>query len=324
MTISLVLNDLSLRHQATDRHAARRLMREFVDTLITAVDHKVTVLRTHEDIRNIILSPNYPLDAWLGDHQVPREENLFLLDYMSRYPYIQPYDDNLQDNDELQKDQGLFEGKFKGDKADGLGFAYLMNGLALSFLSEPCWDTPWLDLDCKEMDDESHEIIEFHERQRHVSRARHISKDHAAWIEERLVSGVRNGSDLLRNAVTLFPNLVFCRDASNQIRVLGAGSMYLPSILRLLLALEKQANSWTEGDFDYRCLHNASSESESTMSRFGDKRRFVCPDGIRRTFEWHLKGLPRPWRIHICADSRQKRILIGYVGKHLPTQRDPT
>ena len=271
-----------------------------------------------------MLSANYPLNAWFGDLQVPRDETLFLLDYITRHSYIRPYDEDLQDKVEFQSDRVLFEANFNGKTAEGLGFAHLLNGLALSFFSEPSWDTPWLVLDCKRLDPESEEISEYHERLRHVSRARHISKDLAAWIGEQVQAGVRNGSDLLRNAVTLFPNLVFCSQASKQIAVLSAGSKYLSRILKLLLDLEIRANSWTEGNFDYRQLHNASSESETTMSRFGDKRIFVCPDGKSRTFEWHLKGLPSPWRIHICADPRQKKILIGYVGRHLPTQKYPT
>ncbi len=278
----------------------------------------------HKNFVDIMLSPNYPLRAWFNDSLVPRDESEFVLTYYTRYSYIQPYDKDLQGSSEFQSKKSLFEASFAGERAEGLGFAHLLKGLALSIRSEPCWDSPWLDLDCKKLDPESEEISEYRETQRHVSRARHVSKDHAAWIEGQIQCGVRNGSDLLSKAVTLFPNLVFCSDASKQIRVLSAGSRYLPSILKLLFELEIQANSWTEGDFDYRQLHNASSESESTMNRFGHRRIFVCPDGISRTFEWHLKGLPRPWRIHIYADSHQKKILIGYVGRHLPTQKYPT
>jgi len=324
MTLSLVLNDLSLRHQVTDRHAARILMKELIETLKTAVEHKVTVLRMRDEIGNIVLSPNYPLNAWFGDREVPRDEILFLQDFMTRYPYIRPYDDDLQNNDEVQSDRALFEGKFSGEAAEGLSFAHLLDGLALSLLSDQCWDTPWLDLICMELDPESEVISEYRERLRHVSRARHVSKDHASWIEEQIQSEVRNGSDLIRNAATLFPNLVFCGLACKQIERMAASSMHLPRILKRLLELERLANSWTKDNFNYGLLHNASPESQLTMSRYGEQRSFVCPDGQRRTFDWHLKGLPRGWRIYVWADSLQKKILIGYVGKHLSTFTKPT
>lgn len=324
MTLSLIFNDLSLRNPVPDRHTARRLMKEFVVTLKSAVEHKVTVLRMRENFGDMILSPNYPLLAWFDDSQVPKDESEFLLFFSTRYSFIRPYDDDLQNNSEFQSDKNLFEASFNGEKAEGLGFAHLLNGLALSILTEPCWDTPVLDLDCKELDPESEEISEYRENLLHVSRGRHVTEDHADWIEERIRSGVRDGADLLRNAVDLFPNLVFCSEANKQIERLAASSMHLPRILERLLELERLANSWTENNFNYHLIHNASPESQSTMSRYGELRRFVCPDGQRRTFEWHLKGLPLKWRIHIWADSLQKKILIGYVGKHLPTSTDPT
>lgn len=84
------------------------------------------------------------------------------------------------------------------------------------------------------------------------------------------------------------------------------------------------AARWRKGGFDYHQLHPASGEGKATMDRYGDERNFLCPDGQKRTFEWHLKGLPNAWRIHIWADSHSRKILIGYVGRHLPTINDPT
>ena len=324
MTLSLIFNDLSLRYPVPDRQTARKLMTEFVVTLQTAVEHNVTVLRMRENFGDIVLSPNYPLHAWFDDNRVDKDESEFLLIYSTQYSFIRPYDEDLRDNSEFQSDRNLFEGNFRGEKAEGLSFAHLLNGLALSILSEPCWDTPLLDLDCRELDPESEEISEFRENLPHVSRSRHVSDDHAAWIEERIRASIRTGSELLQRASILFPNLVFCKDVRKQIEDSAASSMPLPGVLEHLFELEKLANAWEQGDFNYHDIHHASRESPSTMGKYGKQRRFVCPDGQRRTFEWHLKSLPSPWRIHIWADSRQKKILIGYVGRHLSTDTDPT
>ncbi len=324
MTISLVFNELSLRRLAPDRHTARVWMEELTGTLKTAVEHSVTRLRMREDFKDLVLALDYPMEAWFGDSLVPREEQLFLLTYATQYEYVRPYDDDLRGDERFQSKKMLFEGSFQGERAEGLSYTYLLNGLALSLLSESCWNSGSLELECKEMDPESLEVTCFSTIVNHVSRSGHVLVDHASWIDNRLKTGIRSGSDLVRRAAILFPNLVICKRAEAQLLGMTESSIYLPRILHRLAELESLANMWQVGAFDYEQLSNASRESPSTMSRFGDSRVFYCPDGQSRTFEWHLKGFPNAWRIHFFADSNVRKVLIGYIGKHLPTTKNPT
>ena len=142
MTVSLVFNELSLRRPAPDRRTARAWMTEFVKTLKAAIDHKVTVLRMRDNFGDFPLSLDYPMGAWFGDNSVSRDESEFVLAYATQYSFIRPYDEDLRDDEEFQSGKLAFEGRFGDDKAEGLGFAYLLNGLAFSILSESCWDTP--------------------------------------------------------------------------------------------------------------------------------------------------------------------------------------
>ena len=324
MTVSLIFNDLSLRCPAHDKHAARKWMKEFVETLKAAVDHEVVMLRMRDNFGDLLLSPNYPMHAWFHDNRVSRDEQEFVLTYATRYTFIRPYDEDLRGDQKFQSGKLLFEGKYGGEKAEGLGYAFLLNGLAFSIVSERCWDTPWLDLDCEEFNSESDEIEESRVVLRHVSRSRHVSDDHAAWIEERIRDGICTGIDLLRVANARFPRMVFCNDARKQIEALTESSMQLPRVRERLFELGQLIDAWEQGRFNYHQIHNASEESPSTIGRYGDQREFVCPDGQRRLFSWHLKGLPQMWRIHIWADQEERIVLIGYVGKHLPTVRNPT
>ena len=317
MTVSLVFNELSLRRPAPDRRTARAWMSEFVKTLKAAIDHKVTVLRMRDNFGDLPLSLDYPMHRWFHDNQVSRDESEFVLAYATQYSFIRPFDEDLRDDEEFQSGKLAFEGRFGDDKAEGLGFAYLLNGLAFSILSESCWDTPTLELDCEELDPELEELESHRETIRQVSRGRHVTDDHASWLEGRIRTGVSTGPELLRNATALLPNLVFCSGACKQIEQMSASSMHFPRILERLFELEKLANAWTRNSFNYGEIHNASPESPSTMGKYGEQRKFVCPDGRRRTFEWHLKGLPQKWRIHICGEPGERKILIGYVGKHL-------
>ena len=299
-------------------------MSDFAETLKAAVAHRVTVLRMRDNFGDLPLSPDYPMAAWFDDNSVSRDERDFVLNYATQYSLIRPYDGDLRGDDEFQSDRSLFEGRFRGEIAEGLGFAYLLKGLSLSILSEQCWDTDWLNLDCFEWEPERRDFVEKSETLRHVARSHHVTDTHVSWIEKRIRVDVRTGPDLIQRAGSLFPNLVFCSGARKQIEKLESSSIHLPRILERLFELEKLANAWTQNGFNYGQIHNASPESPSTMGRYGEQRRFVCPDGQGRTFEWHLKGLPNAWRVHILADAKEKKILIGYVGRHLPTASNPT
>ncbi len=324
MTVSLVFNELSLRSPAPDLHTARTWMTEFVTALRAAVEHDVVVLRMRESFGNLLLSPNYPVHAWFHDKRVSREEQEFVLTYQTRYPYIRPYDEDLLEDQDFQSGKLLFEGRFEGKNAEGLGYAFLLHGLALSFVSESCWDTPWLSLECETIVSDSNEIETAQEVLHHVSRSQHVAEDHSVWIEERIRDGVRTGFDLLRVAEERYPRMLFCSGARKQIERLSESSTNLPRVRDRLFELGRITEGWERGDFNYRQIRNASDESQSTISEYGELRRFVCPDGERRLFSWHLKGLPFMWRIHICAHNEERNVLIGYVGKHLPTVRNPT
>lgn len=324
MTVSLVFNELSLRNTAPDKRTARNWMTEFASVLRAAVEFDINVLRMRDGFGDLLLSHNYPMHAWFHDRGVSREEQEFLLTYATQYNFIQPFDIDLTDDEDFQSNQLLFDAKFEGEKAEGLGYAHLLNGLAVSMLSESSWDTPRLSLECEELNPESGEIEEERVVLRHVSRVQHVSEDHAAWVEKRIIDGIKTGTDLLRMVNARFPGMVFCDNARKQVENLTESSVQLPRVRDRLFELGQIVEGWKRGGFNYHQIHNASDESPSTKSRYGDRRRFVCPDGQRRLFSWHLKGLPFMWRIYIRALQEERYVLIGYVGKHLPTVRNPT
>jgi hypothetical protein len=55
--------------------------------------------------------------------------------------------------------------------------------------------------------------------------------------------------------------------------------------------------------------------------KYADSRTFECPDGIRRVFEKHCSLTPGAWRLYFLAfpEKENGKILIGYIGPHLPT-----
>jgi hypothetical protein len=61
-----------------------------------------------------------------------------------------------------------------------------------------------------------------------------------------------------------------------------------------------------------------STESKTTMDKFGTLRKFKLGDGPKRQFNLHIK-IP-DMRIYILPTDDCK-IAIGYIGKHLKTSK---
>ena len=86
-------------------------------------------------------------------------------------------------------------------------------------------------------------------------------------------------------------------------------------------SLGKSVQEWlSDKNIDY-----ASRESDTTMGKYGDKRVFYDNVNKRRTkMPAHIKlggglGESKQLRIHLTWDEDEKKWLIGYIGKHLPT-----
>jgi hypothetical protein len=62
--------------------------------------------------------------------------------------------------------------------------------------------------------------------------------------------------------------------------------------------------------------HAAEFLRQSTLNMYSKERTIRCPDGEKRVFQWHLKK--GDTRIHFFDFPAAKRILVGYVGNHLP------
>lgn len=329
MTLSLVFNELSLQENnlAPDARTACQRMTGLVSTLKTAIDYNLNKVRTHEHFVDMVLAKAYPLRKWLNDPNVATEEQDFLLFYITQYPPIVPPTADLSEGDTLLERSELFEAHYDGNRANGLGYAVLFDGISLSLLSESCWDTPTIDLLCTEYSPEVGGFVDGPETIRHASRAEHISHAHVEWIRDRVRNAVRDGNDLWFKVDEWFPNLIFCENVRRQIQALLSGTPQLSGIVERLLALETYCKNWDGDGFDRRVLppqYGCSPESSQTLNRFGNQREFECPDGKRRLFDLHLKGLRGHWRIHIWPDAANRKIIVGYIGPHLPTDSDPT
>ena len=323
MSIDRIFNELSLAPMANDKYAAQSKMSGFVRTLNEANKQGIRgPLRIPINFFSVKVAPDYSLHDWTDDSDVTKEERMFIKTLATKSPFL---------IDSAWTEAMALEYDFKIDahQVAGCGIAYLLDGLSVSILSEACWDTHVLNLTVEQLEGDdiqatSKEIV-------HASRPAHILK-HLDWVINRLANSVDCGDDVWQRRGELFPSLTFCEAVEKQVRELDYGPSMLQQVVNSLFALEAFCKIWTEGAFESKRIllpMPTSPESSATLKykkgKFEHERTFRCPDGIERVFSWHAKIGFNAWRIHFWFDdAKPSTLLIGYIGKHLPTVSDKT
>jgi hypothetical protein len=228
-----------------------------------------------------------------------------------------PYLDRLLE-DAADDSFARSEFQYSGRTCEGLSIAKIVGGLGVSFRSADEWDVPAIALKAFELGEEGNEPLEYDCEVNHAASEAHV-RGHADWIRRRKMQAVANGQDCCSRFSELFPRVNLCDHARKQLSALGRGEELFQTVYQGLEEFSRYASDWRHGGFQERSLAPCSQESNSTLEQFGDERTFVCPDGQRRTFSWHLKR--GRWRIHFIPDRESRTILVGYLGPHLRTAK---
>lgn len=318
MDLEMVLNELSLRSPANDVYVARQRMSVLIQTVVVATKHGVKrILRTHSNLDAEELAPNYPVARWRNDSKVDRELQRFFRTLVTKSPFLEDVADPG-----ILHSVGLSEFLHGEDQAIGLGVAYWLEALAISLRSDSRWYGSRVQLKVVQMDD-NEEMTHTIEEVVHASSSDHIS-EHLDWINERLrkdiLLSVRDGMTIWERKKDWFPNLYFCKQIEEQMQALSRGNLLLMPIMKRLHELEDFCNVWYEGPFDHnKMLSKATNESEATIEMYGNERTFLCHDGAFRVFRWHVRLTPGAWRLYFYPLPEERKLIIGYIGPHLPT-----
>jgi hypothetical protein len=122
--------------------------------------------------------------------------------------------------------------------------------------------------------------------------------------------------------------LQFCQTGTKQFRKLRSGEDKLKWVVETLEQLEECAKNWISQGCKEFSLEgyslDVSGESKPTLDQYWKERTFLCPDGVNRTFEQHIKLKSFNWRIHFFLERKTEKVIIGYIGDHLPTVKYST
>lgn len=323
MDLEMVLNELSLHPLATDVYEAHQRMNTLIQTMAVATKSGVKkTLRTNSSFLHEELAPGYPVIKWLNDIDVDRDTRRFLKTLVTKTPFLV----DITESSTLDSFD-LSDYFWQKKQAVGLGVAFLLDALALSLSSDPCWLENHLELQIHQLGDDG-EIIDVSERVPHASIPDHV-QTHLPWITKQkhtnMQTDIHDGQDICRRREDLFPHIYFGADYEAQLRQLTPGHIMLRSVITRLYELENYCSSWLDGPFDpYQIVSKVTSESIITLEMYRKEHTFQDHSGSLRIFSWHVRLTPNEWRLYFDPLSSERKVVVGYVGKHLPTKLYPS
>jgi hypothetical protein len=178
MSTELAFNELSHNTPASNLAVARSLMSNLVRVLRLAHANGANQgLRTREDFAWLPIAEGYNVAQWRNDPLVDHVERNLLRTLVTRAKLL----DESADVTVLE-DLEKREFRYGETKADGLGVAYCLRGLGISFLV-PIWDVDSVDLNQTRIDDCGN-IVDDEVAVKHASKISHI-ENHLDWLRSR-------------------------------------------------------------------------------------------------------------------------------------------
>lgn len=311
-----VFNEASLvTRYATDTDAILALdgIARGVASLVRA-GVAVSSLRLIRPLHEIAVSPT--LDLWrlvqaaLKDPRT-KTSAIFFLSITQRIPIDDGLEQTMLDRLALADlEMPVTSG------ATALILCALSGRIALGFPKEPRWDIDLLALTVVMLDNEGNEISKQHEVD-NLAREAHATPIADRHRAREILNQTRESFWVDR--ATLCPNLYFGLDVNSHLSCLG--EQVFRQVLQMLVELDRVAANWRDmASARPPYLSKVTPESEATMQQYGQRRIFRDAKGGQAKFELHAR-LQNGFRLHFRELASERRIEIGYVGRHLPTKK---
>lgn len=312
--MEMVFNEISVVRENLTTLDANNLFSSFLQTYSKAVASDLGISRsiiTAIDFNALEISSGYYVAAWRNSPTVDKDDKMRLLGICERQNISVP---STEDYQFVQYDDSV--GK-------GLQMAYENQNSLISIPSSDNWKQNVIQATLYDVENnEENQIL-----------LKNIYSDesldvHNDWLKSeksKEYSKIRTPDTFLSNISTLFPSLVFHRNALAQIKN-QINPVNIPTILEKLLILEKYFSDWDGGKFERSAFPRRfiSPESDETLSRFKAEHTFEW-EGSSVLVSYHVRytGGDIPGRIYIYPQHEQKKCLICSLYTKLPTVNDP-
>ncbi|MBI4772601.1 MAG: hypothetical protein HY788_00235 [Deltaproteobacteria bacterium] len=274
------------------------------------------ILRTKRNLMSELVASQYTVSHWLQDRRVNRDERLLFKTVATKAPFVEELWNKLESDD-----LGLHEFYFQGQKAEGLGVAYLDDTCALSLGGDQRFEQDPIQVVYQVMyalnsrlGSETVEVCS-------LSNLDHVCR-RCVWIGERAQRQVVDGVSLWEQKESLFPRLAFLPATKAQIQQLSGREPHFRQVLKHLFILNSAMKKWAGGPYNPEGIEwSAESLSTRTSKKLADARRFSNSNGNFAVYNYHTKIRGINWRIHFHPDTEKQIVTIAYIGRHLPTAR---
>lgn len=316
-----VFNELSISGSLPDKYAAMEALLDLYHASVALEELGLSKeIRVTQDFTTRDLTSDYNIQDWKYDKLTGKYQTLRsqLLGRLANAPYVEC----------LCKEQGVTElNDYHLDKTpcNGLALAHLWSIPALTLPYDARFAQRDITITHCYLDDEGELYEEARCVQIVICRADVDAM--AEILQTRILADIRNGEDILARAGDIFPYLAFCGNAVKQLQALRESDIYFHRIKEMLRVInaDMEATVNKKTVFSPKGMQYKPTESKSTCRsrEFQEARTFLCPDGVRRIFQAHVR-ISQEQRMHIFPHLNTQKVYIGHIGHHLPTTKYPT
>ncbi len=322
--MQMVVNELSAKFPSSSAADARDVMESFVNTYfrVKEIIHNDMIL-VDRDYESFLLAPGYRIEQWRNDRTVDMEIKRRFRSMLNRSGAYNSEEFRREHEEMLCAEFQLEESPLEDKVSIGCQLAYVLDGVAVSFLTDDYWKQPAIKGIYRSLQDTG-EIEEEEAEIPNVSCKENIeqfSSNHQKQTDKQNRNQFKSGVDILEHRKELFPNLLFCGSALKQLQH-DIGKTEISQVYKKLMELQRAAEK-LDGAFNAKVLNHATPESVETLKRFEEEHTFILPDGSSQLFSWHIRFTGSyAGRIFFEPVAGERHIYIGHVGKKLPTVED--
>lgn len=302
MPVLLFLNELSCAAEAS-RTGVDQAMVKLVELLRTIRWRRGDiVLVTHVPLKSIELAQDYYMQQWIAADPANRDRWRFILAIQNRAPFRSVSPENAHSDVEY---------RYGNRRADGLGAAHLLDGLAVSLSLDTAWEHAWVDVDRWILgEDDSGDLVVQEERVevRHAATCNHATV-HKSWVQQAGQDVLTSGAAIWESKGSFFPHLTFLPRVEYDLRNLQPDC--LRAVVNQLFKLEQAVAEWPHG-------HVAPQWKTKVTGEYPVREQlceFTDIDGMVRVFELHARFTPGPGRLHFRLVPEDRTVRIAYIGR---------
>jgi hypothetical protein len=261
----------------------------------------------------ILIGEHKTLRQWIKEQSTDYSSSLKSLISATQCPIF----DQAQIEEESRSK--LSEFNYERLSVPNLGAAFLLDQLSFSFNSSEIWNHPVFLISHQELT-EQHSIIEKIVEVKNVTNHDHWTEQYAI-IEQLQIQSISKSKEIIENLNVHFPNIVFTGSSVGQLK----NNLFTATFFNEIWFALKNLNDTIKDHencsncetIKARSSLDISDESDTVKQKPKLKRhRMFMYKDEQYFFGYHVKNFRNNQRIHFIV--AENKIIIGYIGKHLP------